>query len=108
MSVQKGFREFRKSKNISRKALGEQLKVSDRTIENWEKGQTCPDADVLALLFEQYPELNLHWLITGVGEMLLGDEKNEQIEAYQKEIDELKTKVITLYGRLEGDGEGKK
>lgn len=103
MSITKGLKVFRDSKNLSRKSLGDQLSVSGKTIENWENGKTCPDADVLALLFQQYPELNLHWLITGIGQMWLDDEDAGKA-AHLEEVNKLRGEIIDLYKRLEGDG----
>lgn len=61
--------ELRKGKNLTQKALAEQLGITDKAVSKWERGLSCPDISLLAALSE----------ILGVttGELLNGERANE-------------------------------
>lgn len=51
-------REIRERLNVSRSAFAHQLRVSKRTLENWEQGRAKPNdqAKVLLLLVARHPD----------------------------------------------------
>jgi transcriptional regulator with XRE-family HTH domain len=50
-----------------------EIGVSHYSIRSALKGNKGPSFDVFVRIFTRYPNINLHWLITGTGEMLLGE-----------------------------------
>lgn len=66
------FKQFRKKINLSQKALSEKLKFTSHvSITNIEKGKAQLSSEKLIRLKELYPHFNIHWLLTGEGEMFL-------------------------------------
>lgn len=59
---------FRAHLGLSQKALSERVQVGQSTYASWETGRTVPNALALATLCEL--NLNCHWYLTGLGEML--------------------------------------
>lgn len=45
--------------------------VSGGTISKGCEGKNGPTASIFLKVFKKYPTVNIHWLITGTGEMLL-------------------------------------
>lgn len=67
--------------------------------------------DVIAKISSLFPDINVHWLVTGEGKMLLSDVKKSNIksdiddykEKYYKKLEELdicKSKIIELQEEL--------
>jgi len=51
--------------------FGREIGGSNSTVRNGLKGPKGPTADLFAKIFARYPNVNLHWLITGEGDMFL-------------------------------------
>lgn len=51
-------REIREQFNLSRAVFARRLRVSTRTLENWEQGRSKPNAQVAALILmvQRYPD----------------------------------------------------
>lgn len=65
-------KEKRKRQNLTQKELAEKIKVTDKAISKWERGQGCPDVSILEVLSKE--------LDCSVLELLKGREiKNEVI-----------------------------
>ena len=60
---------FRKAKNLTGEALGEQLKLGKAGIAHIEAGRQNLSIEQLKQLCLMYPELNLYWLVAGQGTM---------------------------------------
>ena len=71
------FKEFRKSIKKSQKKLAEEFKVSQTTIASIETGNSFPGIHYQNYLYSQY-HLNINWLLTGCGEMILSGEKDSK------------------------------
>lgn len=67
MSIGTRMRAFRESLGLSREKFGEQFEISPSTLSGYERELREPHADGL-LVFAK-AGANLHWLVTGVGEM---------------------------------------
>lgn len=64
------FKEFRQELGKTQEELGEELKLYQSTVANYEIGKTFPGSDYLVRLFNMYG-LNIHWLFTGTGHKLV-------------------------------------
>ncbi|MDR0620095.1 MAG: hypothetical protein LBG17_09380 [Bacteroidales bacterium] len=58
--------------------------------------------------YNKYDDLNLTWLVTGEGEMLLSSPPNEQIEKLEKKNIELIKQIAVLEYQLEQANRQKK
>jgi len=75
--VGKRFRAFRLSQKKTQKALASELLVHQSTLTNIENGSTFVKLNYLQYFFEKYG-LNLNWMLTGEGNMLMEDPLKEQ------------------------------
>lgn len=69
MSIAMRIKEIRKEKKLTQVEFAKTLGVSQSGVSQYEKGQRSPDSAFYALFAKAFPDLNLHWLITGEGEM---------------------------------------
>lgn len=81
MEIKDRFDAFIKHKGLSRRKFQEKIEVSNSYIQNISKGISN---DVMNRISIQFPELNTNWLLTGIGEMLLSDERTEKIITVQQ------------------------
>ncbi|MEI6748384.1 MAG: hypothetical protein WCM93_04410 [Bacteroidota bacterium] len=110
MNVKDRLKFFISSQELTISAFESILKVSNGYVNSISKSIGI---DKLALLIESYPNLNITWLLTGKGEMLLKDssieiiprdiiacqlciEKDRLIDRQEDVISLLKEKVKTL------------
>lgn len=61
-------RAMRKALNLSQVEMGEALKINASAISQMETGRINPSLDTM-LLMEKLYKVNLHWLLTGKGQM---------------------------------------
>lgn len=66
------FCQFRKAINKTQQQLADELEIYQSTITNFEQGKTFPNLNYLYHFNEQYG-LNITWLITGKGDMVMKD-----------------------------------
>ena len=66
------FSRFRKQINKTQQQLADELGIYQSTITNFEKGKTFPNLKYLFHVHEKYG-LDITWLITGKGEMIVYD-----------------------------------
>jgi len=71
------FRKFRESLRKTQLQLATELNVYQSTITNIEKGKTFPKISYLSHFYEKY-RLNMNWLMTGKGDMLVPDVLDKQ------------------------------
>ncbi|UCC40834.1 MAG: helix-turn-helix transcriptional regulator [Candidatus Aminicenantes bacterium] len=71
------FKEFREAIKKSQDELANELKVCQGTIANIEKGRFYPKFKMQHYLYGQY-HLNLNWLLTGKGEMIISRGKDSK------------------------------
>lgn len=69
------------------------LGISQGNLSHWESEKHPPDSKKLDLLKKAFPELNIHWLFSGEGEMLI---KNSGPKIEDQEIE-----LHPAYRRLE-------
>ena len=71
------FKEFREAIKKSRQKLADELKVCQTTITYIETGKCFPGIPFQNYLYGQY-HLNLNWLLTGKGEMIISPEEDSK------------------------------
>lgn len=71
------------------------------TISKLVRGIGSPSYETLSKIKETYPELNMDWLISGEGEMILGDSDAELLQTLNERIEELKREKKIIYDALE-------
>lgn len=95
MELKERFDAFIRHKSLSRRKFQEQIGVSNSYIQNISKGISN---DVLNRISIQYPELNANWLLTGEGEMITSEERqNKTITIPQSTITVNKRKGALIY-----------
>lgn len=60
--------------------------------------ETKPSYEILELIFKKHPQLSRDWLLLGIGEMLIKEDKGE---AYQEELRELRQMKNFLMAEIE-------
>ena len=71
------FKEFRNSIKKSQTKLADEFLLTQTTIASIETGKSFPVIPFQNYLYSQY-SLNLNWLLTGCGEMILSGEKDSK------------------------------
>lgn len=69
--MQNNFKQMLLALKKTQKALAKELEIHENSVVNYLKGRRAPDVDLLRKITQLYG-INLHWLITGDGEMYLG------------------------------------
>lgn len=71
----------------TQQSLGQSVGVTKGYVSVMMSGQEPISTKVLYGLIESFPQLNIHWLLTGHGEMLLGSE-SQPINKKSEELSE--------------------
>ena len=79
------------SRSLKSSELANIIDVNRSTISHILSGRNKPSIDFLEKLLSVYPELNLNWLITGIGYMNIKDSNNETQS--EKKL----SKIVVLY-----------
>lgn len=58
--------------NLDREIFAKNLGLNAKTLANYERGDSAPDATTLAQYQKLY-RININWLLSGVGDMTLND-----------------------------------
>lgn len=83
---------FYKGKQVG---LSKATGIPTSKISSWEIGKFMPKYDSLYQIIINHPTINIEWLMTGDGDMILS-EKNNTVEKYKEEIAKLKEEIIEL------------
>jgi len=89
-------KNIRESINLTQKEFGDKINIAMSAVSRYELNDTLPNKDVLNKIVEFF-NINLHWLLTGNGTMLLTD----QPEGECPNCAELQKVVDKLEGNLE-------
>lgn len=90
------FKILRKSLKLNQEDFAKHIGVSSVSfISNIEKGQKIPGSEILFILKSKNPTLNLNWLLSGEGEMLLSEIEATNNSADQR-IANLENAVATI------------
>lgn len=85
MTIGERLLAFRSKLKLNQVEISEALSVSDKTYWNYEKNQKPISSDNINKLVKLY-NLNPTWLLTGYGEMLLGQGKTQNCECNANHI----------------------
>lgn len=100
---------FRKSKKLKGRDVGEILRVLNTQVSMIENNKTTPPLDKVIEFAKLFPDLDLNWLLTGKGEMLLGPEK-EQLKALlqseQEELQSVRQELESVMQELQSSKQG--
>lgn len=98
---------FRKAKKLSGESFGELIGLTKSGLSNVENGRAKVSIDFLEVLIKEFPDLNLHWLINGEGEMLqqpvsigAGGPCWDELEKEQRRYNQLLTDYQDLQAKL--------
>lgn len=62
--------EFSKYKGLTKKSFEIEMGLSNGQLSNSERRGSDIGAELISKVEEKFPELNIHWLVTGKGNML--------------------------------------
>lgn len=98
MSINQRLKIFVKSINSNPTAIGTKIGVSQTSLLKAIKGETLPSSKILVPLKENYPNLNMNWLLIGQGDMLLDEtgDLEERIRQRDKMLEILEASVKDL------------
>jgi len=96
-------REIRKYKRLTQDDFAKKIGLKQGSIADWERGKSSPSIDTLVIIANSF-NINLHWLLTGQGEMFLGQTpqtsefqaNNNELEKQQKRLQDLQKQVDLL------------
>ncbi|PTN09333.1 helix-turn-helix domain-containing protein [Mangrovibacterium marinum] len=75
-------RQFMDSKGLSSSELADSIGVQRSNVTHVLQGRNKPGFLFISKLLETYPDVNAKWLITGQGEMLIGEPKKEVVDLF--------------------------
>ena len=73
-NMEKRFKKWMDSKEISAIKLSKKINVSRATISHILSGRNKPSIDILNKILKEFPDFNLNWLISGVGHISTNSE----------------------------------
>lgn len=62
--------------NSDREIFSKKLGLSAKTLGNYERGDSAPDAYTLAQ-YQKTFDININWLVSGIGNMMLSDNNDD-------------------------------
>lgn len=107
-TINERFLQIRESLDMSRKAFGERLGVSDSVIKNIEYNVTEPKPLLIQQICKEY-NVDPYWLETGEGEMFLPQSKNDAIMEFMESVmadkeESFRRRFIEMLSALDDDG----
>ena len=90
--------KYLNQKLITAYSFERKCQVANGYLKKQVTGKGSIGSDILARIYEQYPDLNLIWLITGKGEMILpeGDERRADNQVEEEKYSYSKDEKIQL------------
>ena len=99
LSISQRLRLFLDSLEIEQQELANNLGISKQVVSNAVNGRTkYPKSDFLIQLIQAYPQFNIYWLLTGIGEMFINE--NSTSEEILNELDDLQVEISKLRNDL--------
>jgi len=109
MSVHQRFNFLVEKLELNPNQLAKKLGITRPTVHSILNGSSLPSAKVLMPLIENYPNVNLNWLLSGKGEMLIDenqvilskDHLNRLADSLERENNMLRKEINGLAEELE-------
>lgn len=107
-TINERFLQIRESLDMSRKAFGERLGVSDSVIKNIEYNVTEPKPLLIQQICKEY-NVDPYWLETGEGEMFLPKSKDDAIMEFMESVmadeeESFRRRFVEMLSNLDDDG----
>ena len=104
-------KEIRQKIFVSQSNMEDCLNLSRNTLSAYERGKAFFKPHTLQLLASKY-DININWLLTGKGNMLLSDDNtsstSQQLQALQEENKKLQAQVEVLKELLQSNSNNNK
>lgn len=102
MTVNQRIEELIKYLDLNPNSFSKSIGLTgNSTISRIVKGKTMPSYETLLLICDTYDWLNIRWLMTGEGEMIRSDQKDESIDVLKDKIEYQKGLIKTLKETLD-------
>ncbi|MGY8932127.1 MAG: helix-turn-helix domain-containing protein [Flavobacteriales bacterium] len=69
--MEKRFQKWLDSEDLSATQLSNNINVSRATISHILTGRNKPSIDILDKILNKYPNINLNWLVSGIGKVIV-------------------------------------
>ncbi len=98
--------KVRNYNGLNQKEFADKTGVSESSIKKYEKGSSMPGGEFFIGLVQNFPDINIRWLLTGQGEMFLQSSEKpspgleERVFALEKELKELKGNYKILFEKV--------
>ena len=99
MSFKERLRTLRKAKKITQATMANDLKIRQPSVHDYEKGRTSPSVEIIQNIAKIYG-CNLHWLLTGEGEMFVSENTSDslKIQELEKSLDKkIEQKISSMF-----------
>jgi transcriptional regulator with XRE-family HTH domain len=95
LTISQRLRLFLDDLGIEQQDFADALGTSRQVVSNAVNGRTkYPKSDFLIQLIQAYPQFNIYWLLTGIGEMFINE--NSTSEEILNELDDLQVEISKL------------
>jgi len=89
--------QFAETQSVSKEKFFDEIGMTSANFRG--KAQKSPlNSLTIEKIFTLYPEINLHWLLTGKGEMISEKKKNSEVQTFKLRTDnDLQNQLIPIY-----------
>ena len=85
------FKEILEDNNLTASALADELDIQRSSISHLLSGRNKPSLDFILKLLKKFPEINMYWLLNGVGAKY----KADKTAFKEKTVEQPTTKAVT-------------
>ena len=106
MEKHQRLKKFIESKKINQKEFADLIDSTQQYVSALLNGKRKLGTNLVERFESQFPELNIHWLLTGEGKMLKGDESDPEERKYEAEEDQQNypdLDLFTVRNEIRGD-----
>lgn len=100
MSIGQRLKQFIKYKGLKQSEFSERMGFSTTILSRYVNDKHIPGPETLIDISLKFEEINLHWLLTGQGEMLLS---NKEEKASNSEMEAMKEEIKKLWAAIEAN-----
>ncbi|MCD7937489.1 MAG: hypothetical protein LUG98_11560, partial [Tannerellaceae bacterium] len=102
MSISDRLKQFLEFKGLEPKTAAEKLEMTDGGFNNYTNKGRKPNTDTLLKFGDVFPDLNLHWLLTGYGNMICEVTLDASIDYNKLHAKDTSTYVPILTKKIQG------